>query len=127
MFEFGGIPWTQYTNFEVIDIVCKGEEKLPQPDICSDSIYQLMLSCWEMSPNERPSFRQILDRLNQIKKDFLDAGTAADFELDISSMVTASRNNYNQDGEAHGEEVGASGHIYAKSPSQHSLAIPPKS
>ncbi|KAJ8274491.1 hypothetical protein COCON_G00091160 [Conger conger] len=32
---------------------------LPQPDICPDSAYSLMLSCWSRSVKERPSFQEI--------------------------------------------------------------------
>lgn len=32
---------------------------LPQPAICPDSVYKLMLSCWRRDTRHRPSFQEI--------------------------------------------------------------------
>lgn len=32
---------------------------LPQPAICPDSVYKLMLSCWRRDTKHRPSFQEI--------------------------------------------------------------------
>ncbi|XP_063283195.1 discoidin domain-containing receptor 2 isoform X1 [Pelobates fuscus] len=36
---------------------------LPQPDICPDMVYKLMLSCWRRETKDRPSFQEIYERL----------------------------------------------------------------
>ncbi|XP_075472909.1 discoidin domain-containing receptor 2 isoform X1 [Ascaphus truei] len=36
---------------------------LPQPNICPDLVYKLMLSCWKRETKERPSFQEIYQRL----------------------------------------------------------------
>ncbi|KAJ8279093.1 hypothetical protein COCON_G00061590 [Conger conger] len=36
---------------------------LPQPDMCPESVYKLMLSCWRRNTKERPSFQEIHDTL----------------------------------------------------------------
>lgn len=36
---------------------------LPQPVLCPDLLYQIMLSCWRRNAKERPSFQEILAAL----------------------------------------------------------------
>ncbi|KAM4722004.1 discoidin domain-containing receptor 2 [Rhinophrynus dorsalis] len=36
---------------------------LPQPDICPDAVYKLMLSCWRRETKDRPNFQEIYQRL----------------------------------------------------------------
>jgi hypothetical protein len=39
--------------------------KLAKPDQCTDSIYQLMLSCWHNEPEQRPTMRDLAHALRQ--------------------------------------------------------------
>lgn len=94
IFELGKFPWWQCSNSEVIDTVCKGQEFLPQPDLCPDSLYRLMLSCWSMSSEQRPTFKKILEKLKEIKKEVLplcDEGAASDMDFDFDVSLTVSR------------------------------------
>jgi hypothetical protein len=52
-------------NTEATDKVAKGY-RLPQPDECPDKIYKLMLQCWNLNPNLRPSFDVILGHLTEM-------------------------------------------------------------
>lgn len=40
---------------------------LPQPVLCPDSLYKIMLSCWRRNTKERPSFQEIHHALLEIQ------------------------------------------------------------
>lgn len=40
---------------------------LPQPVLCPDSFYKIMLSCWRRNAKERPSFQDIHRALLEIQ------------------------------------------------------------
>jgi hypothetical protein len=39
----------------------------PQPADCPDELYELMNTCWHSDPLDRPSFKEILDKLTDIR------------------------------------------------------------
>lgn len=41
--------------------------RLPQLSYIGDSLYQLMLQCWQIDLDERPTFGQVLAELENIK------------------------------------------------------------
>lgn len=41
--------------------------RLPRPEICTNELYSLMLKCWEYEPQERPSFKELVEMLD-VKK-----------------------------------------------------------
>ncbi|KAI1892135.1 hypothetical protein AGOR_G00150840 [Albula goreensis] len=58
-------PYSQLTDEQVIENTGeffrdqKRQIYLPQPAICPDALYKLMLSCWRRNTKERPSFQEI--------------------------------------------------------------------
>ncbi|XP_046674803.1 uncharacterized protein LOC124363590 [Homalodisca vitripennis] len=46
--------------------------RMEQPHTCTDSLYELMVSCWNEDPIERPPFWQITARLEKIMEDGAD-------------------------------------------------------
>uniref|UniRef100_A0AAY4CC55 Discoidin domain-containing receptor 2 n=1 Tax=Denticeps clupeoides TaxID=299321 RepID=A0AAY4CC55_9TELE len=58
-------PYSQLSDEQVIENTGeffrdqKRQIYLPQPPICPDSVYKLMLSCWHRNAKERPSFQEI--------------------------------------------------------------------
>lgn len=50
--------WTQYHIvffFQILDYILKGN-RLPQPENCPDSVYEIMNQCWDEDSKKRPSF-----------------------------------------------------------------------
>ncbi|KAL4630648.1 protein-tyrosine kinase 6-like [Arapaima gigas] len=55
IFTYGGVPYPDLKSHEVYDLITSGY-RMPLPPNCPNSIYKVMLSCWILNPEERPSF-----------------------------------------------------------------------
>uniref|UniRef100_A0A3Q2YUM5 Discoidin domain-containing receptor 2 n=1 Tax=Hippocampus comes TaxID=109280 RepID=A0A3Q2YUM5_HIPCM len=66
-------PYSQLTDEQVIENTGeffrdqKRQIYLPQPVLCPDSLYKVMLDCWRRNAKERPSFQEIHRVLLQIQ------------------------------------------------------------
>ncbi|KAM7388487.1 hypothetical protein PAMP_024657 [Pampus punctatissimus] len=66
-------PYSQLTDEQVIENTGeffrdqKRQIYLPQPVLCPDSLYKIMLSCWRRNTKERPSFQEIHQALLEIQ------------------------------------------------------------
>uniref|UniRef100_A0A8D3EB30 Discoidin domain-containing receptor 2 n=1 Tax=Scophthalmus maximus TaxID=52904 RepID=A0A8D3EB30_SCOMX len=66
-------PYSQLTDEQVIENTGeffrdqKRQIYLPQPVLCPDSLYKIMLSCWRRNTKERPSFQEIHHALLEIQ------------------------------------------------------------
>ncbi|XP_055313985.1 tyrosine-protein kinase Shark isoform X3 [Sitodiplosis mosellana] len=56
MFSFGEVPYGEMKGVEVIKMVEKGG-RLTKPEQCPNNVYEIMSSCWNYSPKDRPTFR----------------------------------------------------------------------
>ena len=72
----GNIPYAGMNNMEVIERVSEGY-RLPKLKDFPDELYELMLQCWNQDPKERPSFSEILKKLNEIRNN-LASGMKSD-------------------------------------------------
>ena len=54
----GRIPYPGMTNQQVHDAVLKGY-CIPEPENCRKPFYQIMLDCWKLNDDERPTFNNI--------------------------------------------------------------------
>ncbi|XP_039298496.1 putative tyrosine-protein kinase Wsck [Nilaparvata lugens] len=61
----GGTPYANVENHHVSARVIHGL-RLPQTEYIGDCLYQLMLDCWQIDLDERPSFRDITSTLEGI-------------------------------------------------------------
>ena len=50
---------------EAVNYVLKGN-RLSQPKSCPETIYKIMLSCWEEDPAKRPTFADIYHQLQAL-------------------------------------------------------------
>ncbi|XP_065175713.1 uncharacterized protein LOC135805583 isoform X1 [Sycon ciliatum] len=63
IWTFGKCPYSWWDN-EVVMLKIKDGYRLPRPDFCPPLLYALMKDCWEEDKKDRPSFQQILQRLD---------------------------------------------------------------
>ncbi|KAJ7388683.1 hypothetical protein OS493_036232 [Desmophyllum pertusum] len=61
----GGVPYPTFTNPELCGLLKTGY-RMERPDMCSDEVYELMCECWNEDPATRPSFSQLIDRVEVI-------------------------------------------------------------
>ena len=60
----GKVPYPGKKNKDVVAMIEAGK-RMDKPEGCTDGLYCLMLKCWEMEPNERPTFEQVKKMLLQ--------------------------------------------------------------
>ncbi|XP_068219900.1 epidermal growth factor receptor isoform X3 [Palaemon carinicauda] len=65
---YGGRPYEDILAREVPDLLEKGE-RLPQPSICTIDVYMLMIRCWMLDAESRPSFRELADEFAKMARD----------------------------------------------------------
>ncbi|XP_053620906.1 tyrosine-protein kinase receptor [Plodia interpunctella] len=68
VFSLGVMPYTGCANREVMEMV-SGGGRLEKPYGCPQEIYRLMCECWNPTPNERPAFAHMFDRLQRFLQD----------------------------------------------------------
>jgi hypothetical protein len=63
-------PYLELEDKDVIEnAVCReGPRLLERPACCDDATFQLMMECWNLIPEERPSFTDICRRLRRLAK-----------------------------------------------------------
>ncbi|XP_022793930.1 receptor-type tyrosine-protein kinase FLT3-like, partial [Stylophora pistillata] len=93
MCMMGGIPYPGIYNRELYKLLKSGY-RMDKPVVCSDELYELMLNCWREDPEERPSFEQLITKLEEmITRDtpYFDFNT--DYESDASNTETKSKSD----------------------------------
>ncbi|CAN8028627.1 unnamed protein product, partial [Ixodes persulcatus] len=65
VFTLGGTPYVNLKTAEVAERVTRGL-RLSQPKGVRENMYQLMLQCWELDRDERPTFEQLLSSLQEM-------------------------------------------------------------
>lgn len=65
---YGGRPYENIPAKDVPDLIEIGH-KLPQPDICSLDVYCILLSCWVLDADARPTFKQLAETFAEKARD----------------------------------------------------------
>ena len=60
-------PWANVHPLRVVTMVAHEKKTLTIPPKCPESIKSLMTACWNLKPQERPSFEDILHNLSTIQ------------------------------------------------------------
>ncbi|XP_075770424.1 cytoplasmic tyrosine-protein kinase BMX [Pelodiscus sinensis] len=68
VFTLGKQPYELYENIQVIEKVSEGY-RLYRPQLASETIYEIMYSCWHELPEKRPTFHQLISILETLRED----------------------------------------------------------
>ncbi|XP_076821591.1 epidermal growth factor receptor-like isoform X1 [Clavelina lepadiformis] len=68
LMTFGKKPYENVPAREVHTLLEKGE-RLPQPYICTIDIYMLLIKCWTVDAEARPTFRELSEDLSKMARD----------------------------------------------------------
>lgn len=68
LLTYGGKPYESVRAQDVADLLYKGE-RLHQPPICTIEIYMIMIKCWMIDPESRPSFKELADEFAKMARD----------------------------------------------------------
>ena len=64
-------PYLELEDKDVIENAVRreGPQLLERPACCDDATFQLMMECWSLTPEERPSFTDICSRLRRLAEE----------------------------------------------------------
>ncbi|KYO28464.1 hypothetical protein Y1Q_0003953 [Alligator mississippiensis] len=68
MMMFGAEPYSGVRLAEVPDLLEKGE-RLAQPPICTIDVYMVMVKCWMVDENVRPTFKELANEFTRMARD----------------------------------------------------------
>ncbi|KAM8990257.1 LOW QUALITY PROTEIN: receptor tyrosine-protein kinase erbB-3 [Ara ararauna] len=68
MMTFGAEPYAGIRLAEVPDLLEKGE-RLSQPHICTIDVYMVMVKCWMIDENIRPTFKELANEFTRMARD----------------------------------------------------------
>uniref|UniRef100_A0A8C5CQQ6 Receptor protein-tyrosine kinase n=1 Tax=Gadus morhua TaxID=8049 RepID=A0A8C5CQQ6_GADMO len=126
MMSYGTEPYPAMRPQEVPDLLEKGE-RLSQPTICTIDVYMVMVKCWMIDENVRPTFKELANEFTRMARDppryLVIKGdcSAADLAPDDHLQRSADLEEMNgelEDQEAEGLEEGPSTHHLYMSPSR---------
>ena len=68
MFSWAELPWQQLQDGEIMKAV-QNREKLKQPALCPEALYEVMLSCWRLDVQTRPTAAEIATSVVDVAPD----------------------------------------------------------
>ncbi|XP_070564651.1 tyrosine-protein kinase receptor Tie-1-like [Ptychodera flava] len=82
--SLGETPFTNVAASELVNLLLEGK-KLGQPEMCTDRLYNIMLRCWQLELEDRPTPRDLtgaLEELSRNDKRFFKVIVPERFELE---------------------------------------------
>ncbi|XP_053723553.1 receptor tyrosine-protein kinase erbB-3a isoform X1 [Synchiropus splendidus] len=68
MMSYGAEPYSNMRPQDVPDLLEKGE-RLSQPQICTIDVYMVMVKCWMIDENVRPTFKELASEFTRMARD----------------------------------------------------------
>uniref|UniRef100_A0AAY4ERU9 Receptor protein-tyrosine kinase n=1 Tax=Denticeps clupeoides TaxID=299321 RepID=A0AAY4ERU9_9TELE len=68
MMSYGAEPYASMRPQAVPDLLEKGE-RLSQPQICTIDVYMVMVKCWMIDENVRPTFKELANEFTRMARD----------------------------------------------------------
>nr|CAD7198577.1 unnamed protein product [Timema douglasi] len=68
LLTYGGRPYENVPARDVPELLEKGE-RLPQPSSCTIDVYMIMIKCWMLDAESRPSFKELADDFAKMARD----------------------------------------------------------
>ncbi|XP_011203998.2 tyrosine-protein kinase receptor [Bactrocera dorsalis] len=68
VFSLGMMPYPGLQNPQVMKLVANGG-RLGSPPACPPAIYRIMADCWNPTPEHRPNFHSLLNRIHEVTLD----------------------------------------------------------
>ncbi|CAB3382971.1 Hypothetical predicted protein [Cloeon dipterum] len=68
LFTYGHRPYVHVAARDMPDILEKGE-RLNQPSICTIEVYMIMIKCWMLNADSRPTFKELADEFAKMSRD----------------------------------------------------------
>ena len=65
MYEHGKTPYPGTLTENIVNFVLRGG-RMDRPSECPESIYNMMLQCWQIDPKDRPRFNSIVQVIENI-------------------------------------------------------------
>lgn len=65
IFSYGAKPYGKWKGQQVVNFLEQGQ-RLPIPPNCRQEVYGLLMRCWSQDPNDRPTFRMIVEELQRL-------------------------------------------------------------
>uniref|UniRef100_A0A7E4VIB1 Protein kinase domain-containing protein n=1 Tax=Panagrellus redivivus TaxID=6233 RepID=A0A7E4VIB1_PANRE len=65
LFTRGYEPYSPLDYHQIQDFLNSGQ-RLPCPETCPEPIYAVMLSCWDVEPAKRPTFKQLQKQIRDV-------------------------------------------------------------
>ncbi|XP_076814510.1 uncharacterized protein LOC143460772 isoform X2 [Clavelina lepadiformis] len=87
----GDCPYKGMDNEEAMEMIQHGY-RMPLPDHCPDRLYQMMIKCWDVLPDNRPSFTLLTEQLKSFSK-VLDQETVVKSEKKSSETKSTTTND----------------------------------
>ncbi|ESO04704.1 hypothetical protein HELRODRAFT_119222, partial [Helobdella robusta] len=68
MFTFGDSPYENVKSENMVEVLEKGD-RLAQPTICTIDVYMVMIKCWLVDADSRPTFSSLVETFSHMAED----------------------------------------------------------